>query len=157
MKKSLGIFAAAFVVLGMLFFTGCLDDIGAGLHDCGSDMDCFESYAENCTPAKVGNVTESEGMTIAIRAQIRSGTLEECTSWVILDTITLDIPSATQQHQQAIAFMKQMLEGKDMTCVGPASREIGELTGQTGNCSGPLFDAIAQFFGTFDTSASGWD
>lgn len=140
-------------IVGLIFLTGC---VGGGLFDCGSNIQCFKERAANCEPTLLTITNSTEigigTMSMTTRAEIRGGTLEECTFYMKIEDISIS-GNLTPTQQQLFESMMGILEGKDMTCI-VSTAQISGKTPSTGMadpnaCSGSLLDVVGELGGTF--------
>ncbi|MDO8661065.1 MAG: hypothetical protein Q7K43_04195 [Candidatus Woesearchaeota archaeon] len=123
-KSILGIIAIVLVVILVPFLV-----FRASLTNCGGDVACFGSLADQCKPAQYEGTIA--GATVSVVAR-------DC-------RLTKTIIALPETEPDAV---KSIIVGKSMTCVYPYlgfdKVYVTKITGNLQTCSGELVDAIRQ-------------
>lgn len=96
--------------------------------NCYDDMSCLNNAISSCNPAKA--ISEENNSTFGYRVLGKSGEL--CKVEITLIKVS---PSAEQE-------MKDMFEGKEMTCEVPKETTLAGTTDVLDYCSGPLKESM---------------
>ena len=102
--------------------------------DCGTDDNCFNSYAAGCSKAKVNTISSQNNYNYEVLGKKRDNCIIEVTLTKVSDTQPAD--------------MKQALEGRSMKCAIPRSTlettPVNNIDSLNDYCTGPLKEAILQ-------------
>ena len=130
---------AYIALFALIFVLGCegvpSGDVGA---DCGTDVACFRSNAETCSPAFIDYTYDP----IVMHLNIVEGTPEDCTLKVKIKEV--DVPDDVPQSvKAAIPLAKRTSMMCSLTSAQISSLDFGQDT--LDNCRGTLADIIGNF------------
>lgn len=139
---------AYLALIGLIFVLGCegvpAGDVGI---DCGTDIACFQSNAETCSPAFIDYTYDP----VVMHLNIIDGTPEDCNLNVKIKEV--DVPDdAPQSVKAAIPLAKRTSMLCALTSAQISSLDFGQDT--LDNCDGTLADILGNFINVEGVTAA---
>lgn len=112
----------ALPILATILLAGCSGP--GGIYDCGSNLQCFQQRADKCEPAKLTFTNTSQSIYVPVniraKAEVQGGSTDACKYYFMIEDISPAVLLPPNQ-QQLFNSTFGAYEGKDLTCILPAS------------------------------------